>query len=251
MEERYQRNRFYITPEEQLKVKQTKVLFVGVGLGSVIAECALRLGFETITLIDSGVVDTSDLCWQNYDERDVGRLKVESLKSRLEKINTSARIKVINSELELKDLYEIISEHSIVVDSLEPSSHLSEVFNQCSKKMDIPIIRPYNLGWAGLATIAKLSSDRLKDLRGNENWGKDRVGFSKYIADYFRYWGAPQIWLEDMINQFEKGSENLNLPQLSVASWIIGGLVANLLFDIATEKDYKKIPQFYFLTAKR
>ena len=106
MEERYQRNRFYITLEEQQKVKQTKVLFVGAGLGSVIAECALRLGFETITLIDSGVVDTSDLCWQNYEERDVGRLKIESLKSRLEKINTSARIKIINSDLELKDLLE-------------------------------------------------------------------------------------------------------------------------------------------------
>lgn len=49
MEERYQRNRIYITPEEQCKVKETKILLGGVGLGSVIAECALRLGFETIT----------------------------------------------------------------------------------------------------------------------------------------------------------------------------------------------------------
>ncbi len=251
MEERYQRNKFYITTEEQQKVRRTKLLFVGAGLGSVIAECALRLGFETITLIDSGVVATSDLCWQNYDEHNVGRLKVESLKSRLEKINTSARIKVINPDLESKDLEEIISIHDIVVDSLEPFSHLSEMFNQCSEKMGIPIIRPYNLGWAGLATIAKLPKDRLKGLRENKSWEKDRAGFPKYIADYFRYWGAPQIWLEDMINQFEKDPDNLNLPKLSVASWIVGGLVANLLFDVATEKDYKKIPQFYFLTAKR
>lgn len=36
MEERYQRNRIYITPEEQCKVKETKILLGGVGLGSVI-----------------------------------------------------------------------------------------------------------------------------------------------------------------------------------------------------------------------
>ena len=251
MEKRYQRNQFYITSAEQLKIKDSKILFLGAGLGSVIAECALRLGFETITIIDNGVVEVSDLCWQNYNESDVGKSRAESLKRRLEDINTSVRIKVINPNLESKDLEEIISICDIVVDSLESTSHLSEIFNQCCEKMDIPVIRPYNLGWAGLATIAELQNDHLKVLRENENLGKDSVGFPKYIADYFRYWGAPQIWLEEMINQFEKGSDNLNLSQLSAASWIVGGLVANLLFDIATGKDYKKIPQFYFLTAKR
>lgn len=251
MEERYQRNRFYITPDEQQKIKQTKLLFIGAGLGGVIAECALRLGFETITLIDNGVVEISDLGWQNYTESDVGELRVESLKRRLLEINASVKIMAINPNLESKDLEEIISLHDIIVDSLDPTSQFSDILNQCSEKIGIQIIRPYNLGWAGLATIAKLQNDRLKDMRENENLRKDRIGYSQYIADYFRYWGAPQIWLEEMIAQFEKGSDNLNLPQLSVASWIVGGLVANLLFDIATEKDYKKIPQFYFLTAKR
>lgn len=251
MEERYQRNRFYITPDEQQKIKQTKLLFIGAGLGGVIAECALRLGFETITLIDNGVVEFSDLGWQNYTESDVGELRVESLKRRLLEINASVKIMAINPNLESKDLEEIISLHDIIVDSLEATSQFSDILNQCSEKIGIPIIRPYNLGWAGLATISKLQNDRLKDMRENENLRKDGIGFPQYIADYFRYWGAPQIWLEEMIAQFEKGSDNLNLPQLSVASWIVGGLVANLLFDIATEKDYKKIPQFYFLTAKR
>ena len=47
MEEKYNRNRIYIKPDEQEKIKHFRVLLGGAGLGSVIAECALRLGFET------------------------------------------------------------------------------------------------------------------------------------------------------------------------------------------------------------
>ena len=43
----YSRNRIYIKLDEQEKIKHFRVLLGGAGLGSVIAECALRLGFET------------------------------------------------------------------------------------------------------------------------------------------------------------------------------------------------------------
>ena len=47
MKKMYSRNRIYIKPDEQEKIKHFRVLLGGAGLGSVIAECALRLGFET------------------------------------------------------------------------------------------------------------------------------------------------------------------------------------------------------------
>ena len=49
---RYDRNHLYITDEEQQKIKETRLLFGGVGIGSVIAECALRFGFERMTIVD-------------------------------------------------------------------------------------------------------------------------------------------------------------------------------------------------------
>ena len=49
---RYDRNRLYITEEEQQKIRATKIVFGGAGIGSVIAECALRFGFENITIVD-------------------------------------------------------------------------------------------------------------------------------------------------------------------------------------------------------
>ncbi len=62
-------------------------IFGGAGIGSIIAECALRMGFETITIIDGDKVEKSNLNRQNYRLEDVGNYKAESLAKRLLSIN--------------------------------------------------------------------------------------------------------------------------------------------------------------------
>ena len=49
MEERYSRNRLYVSEREQSIIKDYKIFLGGAGIGSIIAECALRFGFEYIT----------------------------------------------------------------------------------------------------------------------------------------------------------------------------------------------------------
>ena len=44
--DRYSRNRIYVSEEEQERVRKTRILLGGAGIGSIIAECALRFGFE-------------------------------------------------------------------------------------------------------------------------------------------------------------------------------------------------------------
>lgn len=50
MDTRYNRNRIYINSEEQKTIKKTSILLGGCGIGSVIAECALRRLTEIITI---------------------------------------------------------------------------------------------------------------------------------------------------------------------------------------------------------
>ena len=52
MEERYSRNRLYVNEREQKIIKDYRILLGGAGIGSILAECALRFGFEHITIID-------------------------------------------------------------------------------------------------------------------------------------------------------------------------------------------------------
>lgn len=52
MEGRYSRNRLYVSEREQSIIKDYKIFFGGAGIGSIVAECALRFGFEHITIVD-------------------------------------------------------------------------------------------------------------------------------------------------------------------------------------------------------
>ena len=67
--ERYSRNRIYISDEEQQRIKQVHILLGGAGIGSIIAECALRFGFENITIVDGDKVDESNLNRQNVSHQ--------------------------------------------------------------------------------------------------------------------------------------------------------------------------------------
>ena len=68
MEERYIRNRLYVLPEEQQLLKDFHILLGGAGIGSIIAECALRFGFENITIVDGDFVEESNM---NRDRKSV------------------------------------------------------------------------------------------------------------------------------------------------------------------------------------
>ena len=46
MEERYSRNRIYVRSEEQQFIRNYRILSGGAGIGGIIAECALRFGFD-------------------------------------------------------------------------------------------------------------------------------------------------------------------------------------------------------------
>ena len=61
--ERYSRNRIYVSDEEQEKIRQTRILLGGAGIGSIIAECALRFGFEKMTIVDGDKIEESNHFW--------------------------------------------------------------------------------------------------------------------------------------------------------------------------------------------
>ena len=95
--EKYSRNRIYVSDEEQLKISQVRILLGGAGIGSIIAECALRFGFENITIVDGDKVEESNLNRQNYVKEDIGKYKAETLGERLLKINPNSKIKCLNT----------------------------------------------------------------------------------------------------------------------------------------------------------
>ena len=134
METRYIRNRIYLTESEQETIKNCPVVLGGSGIGSIIAECALRLGFENITIIDGDEVELSNLNRQNYTEADLKTSKVEAIKKRLLSINKEANIKIHDCFLTTENVEEFILGHRIAINALDFTSDVPLTFDKICQK---------------------------------------------------------------------------------------------------------------------
>lgn len=248
MDQRHIRNRLYITPEEQETIKNTPILLGGAGIGSVIAECLLRLGFETLTIIDGDIVELSNLNRQNYTEKNISQPKVEALKERLLAINSNAKITVHNCFLTPENVEEHITDYKIAINALDFTSDVPLMFDSICQKKKIPVLHPYNLGWGALVLV-------ISDEEGLESLRKPNEKFTEinvvdYVLDYMRFWEKPQRWLEEILEQYKNEGKNLSPPQLSIASSLVAGICTNIAFDIAANNPIKVFPEFYLTTIK-
>lgn len=247
MDTRYIRNRIYLDEKEQHSIKDCPVVLAGSGIGSVIAECALRLGFENITIIDYDHVELSNLNRQNYTESDLRLKKVEALKSRLNSINSNAKITVHDAYLNENNIGQLIDDHKIAVNALDFDSCAPTAFDDICRSKGLYVLHPYNLGWGGLLTIISpkgTTFDILKKLESDF----DELNMVEYAASYLRFWGEPQEWLEDIIARYKNEDKGISPPQLSIGSWLTASMCAHAMFNICTGKEFKIFPEFYLST---
>jgi sulfur-carrier protein adenylyltransferase/sulfurtransferase len=117
--------RHLITPEVgmagQLKLKQARVLQVGTGgLGSPITMYLAAAGVGKLGLVDSDVVDTSNLQRQIlHGTSDVGRPKLDSARDTLADINPHVEIQCYNERISRQNALGIAQEYDIVVDGTD------------------------------------------------------------------------------------------------------------------------------------
>lgn len=246
MEQRYTRNRLYLTPDNQDLLKNFPIFLGGAGIGSVIAENLLRFGFETITIIDGDTVELSNLNRQNYTEKDISKPKVEALKERLLSINNTAKISIHNCFINPDNMQELIAGHKIAINALDFTSEIPLLFDQICQEKNIPILHPYNLGWGSLVMVISetLGLDSLK----KEEEIFNEVDVVKYVSSHMRYWGNPQKWLEEIIDKYINENKQLPPPQLSIASFLAAATCTKIAFNIATKQPIKKFPEFYLTT---
>ena len=247
METRYSRNRIYISNTEQQSIKDCPILLCGSGLGSVIAECALRLGFEKITIIDGDQVEESNLNRQNYTESDIAVDKTTAIKNRLLAINPDANIRVYNSYITHENVEDFVIGHKIAINALDFDTDIPLIFDQLCQKHNVPVLHPYNLGWGGL--VAVIMPDGLGlDFLAKQDEPFNEVNMVEYASSYLKFWRNPQHWIDDVIAKYQQEEQVLSPPQLSIASWLVASMSSHILFNIATKKEVKKFPEFYFST---
>ena len=102
----------------QKKIKQSKVLIVGMGgLGCSVAEFLARAGVGMIGIADNDLVNLSNIHRQSlYDIGDLKKQKVKSAKNKLKKINPKIIIKTYNYRINKKNFENIIKKYDFIVD---------------------------------------------------------------------------------------------------------------------------------------
>lgn len=241
--ERYSRNRLYIMPEEQELISKCKLVLGGAGLGSNIAECALRLGVENICIIDGDTVELSNLNRQNYLYSDIGLYKSQVLYRRLKGINPDANITYITEFIDKNNIEKFLKGASIAINALDFTSDIPHFFDESCVDHNITVLHPYNLGWAALVAIVNSKQSLLSQLEGSHQF---ELRMGEYIVKSLGEKGCDASWLSNIITRLK--NEGGNIPQLSVGSWATAGLCTSLLFRIITSQKIKVFPEFYYVS---
>ncbi len=102
----------------QKKIFNAKILIVGVGgLGCPVVDYLARAGVGNITIADNDKIRLSNIHRQSiYDTSDIGKLKVEIVKKKINRVNPHSKIKIIKQKITKLNVSKIIKKSYIVVD---------------------------------------------------------------------------------------------------------------------------------------
>lgn len=243
MEERYSRNRLYVSEREQDLIRDYKIFLGGAGIGSIVAECALRFGFEHITVVDGDKVEESNLNRQNYTKNDIGRYKAECLTERLLSINPQAHIDFYTKFITPDNIGGMLNGHNVAINALDFKDDTPFVFDEICKKRNIPVLHPYNFGWAGFVTAVDPLGHSLSELADEPKDFELKV--AEYVTGHGAFWNQPKDWLDKIVGLYKEEDKALPPPQLSIASWIAAGLCTTAMYNLATGKPINYFPKFY------
>ena len=252
---RYDYNRIFISDQEQETIRNCRVFIGGAASGSVIAECALRLGFEKMTLVDNSSVQMPDLNRHNFTMEDIGHNKAEAVGRRLLSINPDADIRVIDRTINQDNAEALLEGHNIAVNAIDISAEsraeTNLAFDNVCENMNITVIHPYNIGFASLVVVVKPGKPRLATLKENGDAAEERFerAVIEYIDRYFDHKANPKIWLDQLLWATVDTKEE-RLPEMSIAAYIAGGVCTNLLYKLTCGKFVKFFLNFYFYSAK-
>lgn len=142
--------------EGQEKLLKSKILLIGAGgLGSPLGLYLSAAGVGTLGLVDFDVVDFSNLQRQViHGTENVGQLKVESAKARINSINPEVNVITYKERLTSENIMGLIKDYDVVIDGTDnfPTRYLVNDACVLAKK---PLLYGSIFRFDGQATVFK------------------------------------------------------------------------------------------------
>ncbi len=151
--ERYQRNLGVISPSEQAKLLQSKVVIIGAGgLGGTVLELLTRMGIGKLIIADKDLIVDSNLNRQILStEKNLGQSKTEFAVKRVKEINSSIEIVGHSVFINSDNVKKIIEGAEVVVDALD-NLPTRFVLQKACRDLKIPLVHGAIAGFNGQLT---------------------------------------------------------------------------------------------------
>ena len=139
--------------EGQERLKKAKVVVAGAGgLGSVVSIYLAAAGVGRIRLIDHDKVKLTDLNRQIlYEDKDVGKGKVDSAKGKLESLNPEVVVETVSKKITEGSVFELVDGHDLIVDATDNFA-TRYILNKVAVNRDLPFFHGAVGGFEGRAT---------------------------------------------------------------------------------------------------
>jgi molybdopterin/thiamine biosynthesis adenylyltransferase len=140
------RNGGYVPAELQAKIRKTRLLIAGCGIGSTIAEAAVRLGFEHLSLVDGDVIEAHNLNRQSYDHADI------ALGARLKRINPHVTLTERPEFITPANAKACVEASDVVFDTIDflDINAITAVHDEAHRQGK-PVISAVSAGWGAVA----------------------------------------------------------------------------------------------------
>ena len=151
--ERYDRQIPLLGADGQEQVRDASVFIAGAGgLGSPSAIYLAAAGIGRITIADFDTVDPSNLNRQILHwSDDVSRMKIDSAREKLEKINPDVEIDVISEKIDETNVSKLVGGSDLIVDAMD-NFRARYLLNKAAIVRNIPLFHGAVHGFVGQAT---------------------------------------------------------------------------------------------------
>lgn len=256
------RNAGYIAASTQDRIRNARLLIAGCGIGSGLAICATRLGFERFLLVDGDTVDAHNLNRQFFDFADVGKPKVQALREHILRINPQANVEVLQANLDGSNTDTAVSCADIVFDTVD-FLDLGAILrlHGSARQQGKPVFTALSVGFGALVWYFPAQSPvGLTDLLAADiGSGGGTVPDSKTYAEVFASFVqriAPALDA-DVVEQIArvlsllKEGKPCPAPQVAVGSFAVAAMATAMIQDMLAGRDVPAAPSFVVHSFRR
>ena len=245
------RNEGYVDATTQEKIRDSRLLIAGCGLGASTAIAAARMGFEQFVLIDGDSVDLHNLNRQFYDFDDVGQPKVAALRKHLLRINPQARVEAVQANLDQHNAAALVGRCDIVFDTIDfLDLEAILALHTSAQAHSRPIFTALSIGFgAGVLYFPPDSPASLAQIIQADMASAAGDGQTSYAAVFAKIMGRIGAHLDrQVVEQVERALTVMEdgrpcpASQISVGSFTVAALAVSMMHDMLSGRSVPAAP---------